>query len=306
MSGPRHKPRAGLIPSTEPLPVQDCDRALMFAARSSQSEGPLSNWLLPLVSVCFLASLLIAPPSGAAFEIRQAGQLQVPAGAHLFAFSTDPTIQEVLSQDVNAATRGPDSAKGSTVTVSVNVTQQILSPGVSLAKLAPGDPQVADLMKAAGANPPPLGDTGNQYDEAALARRLAARDYMPNDTQSARLINSIANPGEHSEGFGPPIPLPCSALTVARPGCPPVPEATPAATATKSIGDVQEYVERKKQTQGWFAGRQNNDYDTVVVARASVSGQAEEMTLVAISHPGEDINDAKKQIAERIANSILH
>jgi len=37
-----------------------------------------------------------------------------------------------------------------------------------------------------------------------------------------------------------------------------------------------------------------------------VSGSPEEMTLVAISHPGEDIDDAKKQIAERIANSILH
>jgi uncharacterized protein YggE len=51
---------------------------------------------------------------------------------------------------------------------------------------------------------------------------------------------------------------------------------------------------------------ENNDYDTVVVARASVSGAPEEMTLVSVSHPGEDVDDAKKHIAERIANSILH
>jgi hypothetical protein len=255
--------------------------------------------------LCFLVSLLIGPRLGAAFEVKQAGQLKVPPGVGLFAFSTDPIIQEVLSQDFNAAARGPDSANGTTVTVSVNVTQEMLKPGVSLSTVAPGDPQAADLMKAAGANPPPLGDTGNQFDEAAFARRMASRDYMPNDTQSSRLINSVANPGEYSSGFGPPIPIPCSAQTSARPGCPPVPLASPAATPTKSVGDVQQYLARKEQTEGWFAARRDNDYDTVVVARVSVSGQQEEMTLVAISHPGEDIDDAKKHVAERIANSIL-
>ena len=88
-----------------------------------------------------------------------------------------------------------------------------------------------------------------------------------------------------------------------------MPQASPAAaaTATRSIGDVQQYVERGKQTQGLFGfADSNNDYDTVVVARASVSGASEEMTLVAITHPGEDVDDAKKQIAEQIANSILH
>ena len=53
-------------------------------------------------------------------------------------------------------------------------------------------------------------------------------------------------------------------------------------------------------------GPENNDYDTVVVARASVSGTPEEMTLVAITHPGENVSEVKKHIAERIANSVLH
>jgi len=55
-----------------------------------------------------------------------------------------------------------------------------------------------------------------------------------------------------------------------------------------------------------FGSGDDSDYDTVIVARASVSGAPEEMTLIAVSHPGEDVDDAKKHIAERIANSILH
>lgn len=299
----------GLVPFPGSLSYQRGDGAQLLAGSRCVRAGiPRHNWLSRLASGSALVTLLALPFSSFAFEIRQAGNLQVSHHAQLFAFSTDPTIQEILSQDFSAASRSA-AGNGPTVTVSVNVTQQILKPGVSLTQLAPGDPQVADLMKAAGANPPPLGDTGGQYDEAALARRMAAQNYMPNDTESSRLINSISNPSGYSEGFGPPIPIPCAAQSVARPGCPPVPQTSPAAaaTATRSIGDVQQYVERRKQAQSLFgSGDDNSDYDTVVIARASVSGAPEEMTLVAVSHPGEDIDDAKKHIAERIANSILH
>jgi hypothetical protein len=275
-----------------------------LAARGWSAQFTIAR--LGLIFASAISLLMITQISGFGFEIKQAGHLRVPRNAPLFAFSTDPLIQEVLSQDFNAASRNSVGRSGSAVTVSVNVTQQVLRPGISLAQLAPGDPQVADLMRAAGANPPPLGDTGNQYDQAALARRMGARDYMPQDTQSARLINSIANPSGYSEGFGPPIPLPCAAQTVARPGCPPVPLDSPSSTPNRAVGDVEQYVQRKSHSQSLFSSGQANDYDTIVVARASISGVAEEMTLVAISHPGEDINDAKKNIAERIANSILH
>jgi len=295
------------VGSFGPLPHRRRDPALLLgSACSRRARIPASNCHLRLVIAGVLLILVAVATSGFAFEIKQAGKLQVARDARLFAFSTDPTVQEVLSQDFSAASRSSAIVGGSTVTVSVNVTQQMLKPGVSLTQLAPGDPQVADLMRAAGANPPPLGDTGNQYDEAALARRMAARDYMPGDTQSARLINSIANPRSSSEGFGPPIPIPCAAQTVARPGCPPAPQNSPAAVPSRSVGDVDQYVERRRQSQSLFGSGQNNDYDTVVVARASISGAPEEMTLVAVSHPGEDVNDAKKHIAERIANSILH
>jgi hypothetical protein len=43
----------------------------------------------------------------------------------------------------------------------------------------------------------------------------------------------------------------------------------------------------------------------VVVARAGVSGSPQEMTVVAVINPGEDVYEAKRLVAEEIANSIL-
>ncbi len=305
MNNHSRRPLTGLVSSSGSWQRRPDETAPPWSESDYRARIPLPAPWLRLASSCALILLLVAPAWSWGFEIKQAGKIQVPPEAQLFAFSTDPTIQQTLSQDFSAASRSSFKTPASTVTVSVNVTQQMLRPGISLAQLAPGDPQVADLMRAAGANPPPLGDTGNQYDEAALARRIAARDYLPNDTQSERLINSTSNPGSFTAGFGPPIPMPCSAQSVARPGCPPVPQSTAAATPDRSLGDVQGYLQRRKQTQGLFNSGENDDYDTVIVARASVSGAPEEMTLVAVTHPGEDLNDAKKHIAERIANSIL-
>ena len=47
-------------------------------------------------------------------------------------------------------------------------------------------------------------------------------------------------------------------------------------------------------------------FDQVVVARASLSGSPDELTVVAVVHPGDDVNDAKKLVAEEIANAVLH
>jgi hypothetical protein len=134
---------------------------------------------------------------------------------------------------------------------------------------------------------------------------------MPQDTAAEQMIHSMSQAGGGSEGFGifrPPIPLPCAAQTVARPGCPPAPAASATSSSTdansNSTGDIKEYLDRKKRG-GLFGPGDSKNYDTVVVARASASGAKEEMTLVAIVHPGEDINDAKKEIAEEIANAIL-
>ena len=46
-------------------------------------------------------------------------------------------------------------------------------------------------------------------------------------------------------------------------------------------------------------------YVTVVVARASASGSNQEITVVAVVNPGEDVHEAKRLVAREIANSVL-
>jgi len=260
------------------------------------------TWLLLIVAV------LALPISTSGFEIERAGKIQLAHGVHLFAFSTDPTIQEVLSQDFSAERRSTERSSDSTVTLSVNVSQQALRPGVSLNQVAPGDPQVADLLSAAGVSPPPLGDTGAQYDQAAMARHMAQRDLMPHDTISQQMINSISQPGSYQRfgGGNPPIPLPCAVQSVARPGCPPAPQESPTPARSRPAGDVQRYLDRRERVRTLFGSPADTDYDTVIIARVSVSSAPDEMTLVAVSHPGEDLNEVKKHLAERIADSVLH
>jgi len=47
-------------------------------------------------------------------------------------------------------------------------------------------------------------------------------------------------------------------------------------------------------------------YDTVIVARASVEGAADELKVVAVVHSGDDARRAKELVAEEIANAVLH
>lgn len=47
-------------------------------------------------------------------------------------------------------------------------------------------------------------------------------------------------------------------------------------------------------------------YDTAIVARATSSNGSDEMTVVAVTHPGEDLRKAKELVAEEIANALLH
>jgi len=47
-------------------------------------------------------------------------------------------------------------------------------------------------------------------------------------------------------------------------------------------------------------------YDTIFVARATAGNDGSELTVVAVAHPGFDTHEARKLIAEEIANSVLH
>src|ERR1035437_1367832 len=50
----------------------------------------------------------------------------------------------------------------------------------------------------------------------------------------------------------------------------------------------------------------NQIYDTVIVARASLEGAADELKVVAVVHSGDDARRAKELVAEEIANAVLH
>src|SRR5258708_32173184 len=104
-----------------------------------------------------------------------AGKLNVPADASVVAICTDPVVQNVLNEDLRGARHGQPSNPDSSVTLTVTVNQQMLAPGVSLNQMFPGDPSMVELLKEAGADPPPLGDSGIQPIDpfAQQARRQA-------------------------------------------------------------------------------------------------------------------------------------
>ncbi|HEY6394224.1 MAG TPA: hypothetical protein VIX12_02330, partial [Candidatus Binataceae bacterium] len=111
-----------------------------------------------------------------------------------------------------------------------------------------------------GAEPPPLGDTGNRPIDpyAELKQREAMR---PDDPITSQFRNYQAFKNN---------------LTSAN-----------AASAANEAADSEVY-------------------DTAIIARAALGGAPDELKLVALAHPGDDLHSVKTLIAEEIANAILH
>jgi len=128
-----------------------------------------------------LMSVGIASASGG---VQTEGKLNVPEAAPLYAVCTDPTIQQTLEQDFRGAHRGPDSGGTALpVTITVTLNEKLLKPGIVLRDLGPGDPfEIARLLRAAGAEPPPIGDTGDKhldpYEESARRQIMQPDDPM--------------------------------------------------------------------------------------------------------------------------------
>lgn len=122
-----------------------------------------------------------------ATDVKIAGKLSVPPDVGVIAICTDPVVQKVLNEDLRGAKRasGPDERM---VTLTVTVNQQLLKPGVSLNEMFPGDPSMVELLKAAGADAPALGDSGSQPIDpyANEARRNA---LTPDDPITAQFRN---------------------------------------------------------------------------------------------------------------------
>lgn len=99
----------------------------------------------------------------------------MPAGAPIVVVSTDPTVQQVLSEDFAVTKRIVNSTP--TVTITVSVLERELKPGVALIELTAGNPQIIKMLKEAGARAPDLVDTGSSaVDPWEAAAYVAARN----------------------------------------------------------------------------------------------------------------------------------
>ncbi|HVA80988.1 MAG TPA: hypothetical protein VNF29_08685 [Candidatus Binataceae bacterium] len=128
-----------------------------------------------------------AGSSAAAAEVKTLGRLEIPAGAAVMAICTDSTVQNVLSGDLNAHKRA-----GPPILVTVTVTTRVLSEGVSLQDVSPGDPSVAGMLRDLGAQVPAIGNGGASVPDpyAVEARR---QNLTPEDlnTQSFRSYQAM-------------------------------------------------------------------------------------------------------------------
>jgi hypothetical protein len=132
-------------------------------------------------AIAGLAIAVAIAGSARATDVKMAGKLTAPANATVIAICTDPVMQNVLNEDLRAARHGQPSNPDESVTLTVTMNQQMLAPGVSLNQMFPGDPSMVELLKAAGADPPPLGDSGSQPIDpfANEARRQALNPDDP-------------------------------------------------------------------------------------------------------------------------------
>jgi hypothetical protein len=210
-------------------------------------------------AVAAIAMAIWAGGAGAA-EVKRSGSLDVPANATIVAICTDPVVQNALGDAIRTARRKP-ADPNAMVTITVTVNKQTLAPGVSLNQLFPGDPSMVELLKQAGADPPPLGDTGNEpsadaYSIEARRRALNPQDSMTDQDQKYQALQNAMR-GAHA-------PTPYDSIP------------------------------------------KDQIYDSVIVARASAEGSADQLKVVAVLHSGEDLRKAKILVAEEIANAVLH
>jgi len=147
-----------------------------------------------------LAAIAAIAGSARAADIKMAGKLSVPPDASVIAICTDPVVQRILNEDLRAARRasGPDERM---VTLTVTVSQQLLKPGVSLNQMFPGDPSMVELLKAAGADAPALGDSGNKaidpYETEARRDALTPDDPLTAQFRSYQARQQMMN-GAHA------------------------------------------------------------------------------------------------------------
>jgi hypothetical protein len=236
------------------------------------SVRSLLSFLIALALFCAVRPL-------AAATLASSGALGVPPDARVMVISTDSTMQEVLSEDFSVARRSKPSGPPRTLTLTVSVMLRVLQPGVSMMDLAAGVPRVPALLKAAGYSPPaeqtgePLTGDAAQYMAQGNPSATAYKAY-----QGGMQPDPLANPLARMNPYGGPPPPTDPRDPRNRPMPPP------------------DYLEAKL----------SQIYPTAVIAHAVLSDGKGELTAVALAQPNEDLDQVKKQLAERIANAVLH
>lgn len=129
----------------------------------------------------------------AAADLKTLGRLEIAPGAVVMAICTDSTVQNVLSGDLSTH-RG----SGAPVVVTVTLSVHVLSPGVSLQDVSPGDPSVAGMLKDLGAEVPAVGNAGDTTPDP-YAIEAERQNMAPDDptTEQFRHYQTFKN-GLHS------------------------------------------------------------------------------------------------------------
>lgn len=146
------------------------------------SRSTIAPWLAAAAAAIFSFAA-----SASAAEIKTLGKLDLIPGVGVVVIASDPIVQRDLNDALETAHRDARSQPGRTITLTVTVTQQMLAPGVSMNRMFPGDPSMVELLKEAGVDAPPLGDSGNQpIDPFELEARRQQLDNEDPNTASFR------------------------------------------------------------------------------------------------------------------------
>jgi hypothetical protein len=220
------------------------------------------------------------PAMASAMTIKSAGSLSVAPNSSIIAIATDPTIQETLSEDFSSQRHGV-SKPGPELTLTVTLVSRQLTPDLSPDAVAPGVRATAALLRAAGWVP--LTDAAAAGPAAQEPVSKSIQEYMSQG-------NGLMGNGMITQG------PPTTVQQIYQLSNPP--------DSSGGISELPRYV--GSQIYKPDSSDQQQTYNTALVAHAVLGNGAGDFTVLAVVPPGGDFEAAKKLIAERIANAVLH
>jgi hypothetical protein len=262
-----------------------------------------------VVDVLFFAALIAAlagigaKPARAVeapqIVVKVGGKLPVPQTIPLGVIATDPVLQQVLSQDFQVAGRLASPSATSELTLTVTLTHRALEPGMSLNEVAPGNGDAVALLRQAGVKAPPLPEQAAQDQDKDSDSDADDTSAAEGNSHSKNDVNSYEQQGQMQQQSAP----------MNRPPLPLTPWPVPPAMAQQR-SPIPPYMQPLQRTNPLDEARHEREasavYDTIFVGRVTAGSDVSELTVVAVAHPGFDSHEARKLIAEEIANSVLH